>query len=1228
MFLRILLTHNAMNNTIRFFRHFSTQEKKSSILKFLSLWSIVLLLGIGGVKGQTLIDSYTDENFTASPVWGGSTSNWSIVANSDAAAGATGSNTLRLNVSTGDGRQYLSTQVTTWGTSQEWGFWIGRRAQAFTAVNQMHIWLYANEANLTSATVDGYRIAIGDDSGNDDIRLEYIVNGAVSSTVIASAGAFTNGLTDVGLLLRVTRSNTGGWEVFTSAIPTSNGSGAIASGIPNSTNAATSQGTATNNSLVPASNGYAGVLAIHSTGANARAAVEFDQLYLTVSGGASAPTIITSLSNLTSFTQTSATPSAEQTYTVSGDNLTADVSIAPPTGYEISTATGGAFSATNPITLTQSGGNLVGEPVTIYVRQSASSLGAVSGNITHTSTGANNPNVAVSGTRTGTYYSKSTGNLDVLANWGLNTDGTGTAPANFTADGAIYEIRNRATATIGANWVVSGAASKVVVGDGTNATDFTIPSGFTLTGTIDVSNAAELTIENTTAPTFGTFAINSTLEYNNVAITLSTATTYRNLKLTGTGTKIFPGGTTTISGSLTLDGTTLNGAGSSTFSTILLAGNLTYVGTVTPPADGNSITLSTNGTASGTQTITGAGNTVRWFRITTTTANTVVLSTTGGTSNIYLGNGAGGGITLFDGSVLNMNGNDFQLFNGTSSGSAAFVMTTGTISTTSATDFTIERTFTGALGTLRFTTGSNTIGNLTLNHAGATNTLTIGNALNVSGVITVTAGTLASGPNLTLKSNASGTASIGNSAGTISGNITVERFIPSRRAYRFLSSPVTTSNGINNNWQLQTHITGTGTGFDATTLNNPSMFTLNESTQGWTAITNTQTSNLTQGVGYRLFIRGDRSVDLTNNAAAPTAVTLSATGSHTTGDKTYNTVSTPAISGTTNNYTFIGNPFPSSIDWNAISRNNVSTTYYTWKAQGGTNSRGTYVNYNATGSVSSDGNVNQYIGSGSGFIIQTTGAAPSIVIEEQDKVSNAQGSQILGKTSHPNMVRAILMEDDSVFADGFVIYQDNSASDDKDAFDSEKWLNPGISMYSLTNDAKKVSIQGFKNLVSEKVIYLGMEKTEKKTYKLLFSEMGNLNGEVFLNDKYTNKETSLKNNPVYTFIVNNDANSSAIDRFKIVFRNSVNKVSEVGSENNFFIYPNPASSEINISLTSANKGVYQYGVYNQLGQELTTGNFNFNTNTIQTLNIEALGSGVYFIKITNGNQSQTIKFIK
>lgn len=93
-------------------------------------------------------------------------------------------------------------------------------------------------------------------------------------------------------------------------------------------------------------------------------------------------------------------PSAEQSFTISGTNLTADISIDAPTNYEISTGTGGSFIATDPIVLTQVAGEV--SATTIYVRlKSGLSAGTYnSETITATSTDATDKTVTCSGSVT------------------------------------------------------------------------------------------------------------------------------------------------------------------------------------------------------------------------------------------------------------------------------------------------------------------------------------------------------------------------------------------------------------------------------------------------------------------------------------------------------------------------------------------------------------------------------------------------------------------------------------------------------------------------------------------------------------------------------------------------------------------------------------------------------------------------------------------------------------
>ncbi|MDR3609070.1 MAG: DNA/RNA non-specific endonuclease [Ignavibacteriaceae bacterium] len=106
----------------------------------------------------------------------------------------------------------------------------------------------------------------------------------------------------------------------------------------------------------------------------------------------------TPTSTMTAFSQTSATPSAEQTYSIIGSNLTNNVTVTPPTGYEISKTTGSGF--------VNSTGNLLFTPSdltsskTIYVRLNASGAGTYTGTISHSSNDFSTVTVPVTGTYT------------------------------------------------------------------------------------------------------------------------------------------------------------------------------------------------------------------------------------------------------------------------------------------------------------------------------------------------------------------------------------------------------------------------------------------------------------------------------------------------------------------------------------------------------------------------------------------------------------------------------------------------------------------------------------------------------------------------------------------------------------------------------------------------------------------------------------------------------------
>ncbi|MCH8293539.1 hypothetical protein IH992_20855 [Candidatus Poribacteria bacterium] len=248
--------------------------------------AIISTTALGAVE---VIDSFNDGDFTNNPTWTGDTGSWEIVTDSDVAGGATNSNTLRLMAS-GSDTQYLSTQrLGSWSTEQSWGFWLGRRSQAATASNHSIVWLWANETNLESSTVDGYRIKFGDNkSGGDEIRLQRVDDG-VDTTILTASGTVTNGLTGIGFLVRVTRTSASEWMLFTSNLPTANSTGSVATDIPSTANTSINQGSVTDDTFTNFDNGYFGFMAVHTSSGGAPTGAEFDQLYFDTDSDSSLP---------------------------------------------------------------------------------------------------------------------------------------------------------------------------------------------------------------------------------------------------------------------------------------------------------------------------------------------------------------------------------------------------------------------------------------------------------------------------------------------------------------------------------------------------------------------------------------------------------------------------------------------------------------------------------------------------------------------------------------------------------------------------------------------------------------------------------------------------------------------------------------------------------------------------------------------------------------------------
>ncbi|WP_081491459.1 T9SS type A sorting domain-containing protein [Flavobacterium sp. CF136] len=514
-----------------------------------------------------------------------------------------------------------------------------------------------------------------------------------------------------------------------------------------------------------------------------------------------------------------------------------------------------------------------------------------------------------------------------------------------------------------------------------------------------------------------------------------------------------------------------------------------------------------------------------------------------------------------------------------------------------------------------------------------TGTLTINsaNTLTVSGIADF------GGKNVTFKSDATATARFGTFTGILwnADNITVERYIPARRAYRFYSSPVTTSTSIYANLQeggsstagLGTHITGAGgssNGFDPTGTNNPSMFTFDNATQSWITATNTNNSILTPTIPIRLMVRGDRTISLATNTPTPTNTTLRATGTLFTGTTG---VSESAIA---DNYLFIGNPYQSPVNMKTTvsSATNLKQFYYVWDPTLST--RGAYVARDLTAEINSiTSAVDNYLQPGQACFVQASAtAATALSFTEANKYTTATNPNVFrfaNTQEELSSLRVTLYDKNTLIAqgtaaDGLVVLFGADKTNAVDANDAGKLINLDENLATKTSGKLfTIESKALPTLTDEIQLDINTYRSTDYTFVIEGKNIEGVTAKLFdqLNQTYTEIPESASVN--YNFSVN-AANSASVasDRFKIVFVNKPALNSEV------FLYPNPSNGGIiNLTFTD-NTQESKVSIINMMGQLL----YSKKVEAGQTVNLnQSFTPGIYFVKIEQGGKSVVKKLI-
>ena len=528
----------------------------------------------------------------------------------------------------------------------------------------------------------------------------------------------------------------------------------------------------------------------------------------------------------------------------------------------------------------------------------------------------------------------------------------------------------------------------------------------------------------------------------------------------------------------------------------------------------------------------------------------------------------------------------------------------------------------------------------------------------VRGLVTIIPGkTLVTNDNLVLKSDASGSASIGPLTPTptvsiedqLIGKVTIQRYIKARKAWRLLSIPIEAVDAptINDAWQegaswsainpdpnfnalnpkpgYGVHITGGTTyyGYDQSPTNVASMKYYNNATNTFNPIASTlgTYAPITDHKAYMIYIRGNRGINLMEGLnAAITSTTLQIKGYPKLGSRT----ETVAAS----NFTLLANPYPSAVDFSQLRRTNVKNSFYIWDPElTGTFGLGGYVavsynpssgGYDATGASSP---IDQYIPSGAAVFVESEDGTSegSVQFDEESKSLDVHDQILRTPNRQAQILRVNIhgyqANGATSLIDGALTSFGENTTNDLDRHDIKKMYS-GYESVSFFRGGKALAIERRKTIRSTDTCFVQVSRLRRMNYKLevVIENMQNTGLVATLKDRFdaANNDRVMNMNGIneINFTVTTDPRSYASDRFSIVYarprvasnprfesmyaRTTSNAEVEL-KQPEAMVYPNPVTgNEIQVRMSNVKSGSYEAKVYSITGQLVTTKRLMYN----------------------------------
>ncbi len=490
--------------------------------------------------------------------------------------------------------------------------------------------------------------------------------------------------------------------------------------------------------------------------------------------------------------------------------------------------------------------------------------------------------------------------------------------------------------------------------------------------------------------------------------------------------------------------------------------------------------------------------------------------------------------------------------------------------------------------------------------------VTLQGPLTVTGVVSVQNGTLSSDGNLTLASTAAGTALIdGSGAGTVTGNVTMQRYLVAGFGYKYFSSP----------FQAST-VSEFGDDMDLA-YSFPLFYRFDENSaySGWIGYaTGTNILNPLEGYAVNFGELTDpKTVDVTGivNNGSYTVTLYNHNNEFTTG------------------FNLVGNPFPSPVDWDGPgwTKTNIDDALYFFMASTTDQYGGTYSSY--INGISSDGFASNIIPSMQGFFVHvsdlTFPVTGTLGVSNSSRIINLT-SPFLKSASVNNyrfLVRATAsFTDDQTSADPLVIYFDNNAEKEFDGpYDALKLFNTDMmvtNFYSVLSSQQKLSINALpEQLDTALYIPLGLTVYRDGEVSFRIRDVENLPvGEsVWFRDAVTGANVDMLRNNDYKVILTQGEYHS---RFALAFVKSTTGITGTEEPGDIFsAYLSGGIVKATVGFVDGSEG--RITVYDVTGRSVYSmkvyepGQYDLTMEPRQ---------GVYIIRYTTGTWQRSIKMVQ